>query len=179
MRKEDVGHFKDLISANYYKKVKSIVTGGASRQISALRGLKHVSDKTKYVAIHDGARCLITDEMIERVAKEAIKCGAATAAFPVVDTIKLADKNGNIKATLDRNFIWHVQTPQIFELELYKTCSNKAKTSGKAVTDDCMLVEIYGSKVKLVNTGEENIKITVLDDIKKAEFILKQREKQE
>lgn len=175
VRKEDTEKYKNFVCEKEYNKVKCIVVGGETRQASALKGFKHVSDKTKYVAIHDGARCLITEKMIEDVLRDATKYGIATAASKITDTVKVADRDGFISKTLDREYIWNVQTPQIFEYKKYQISAYKAKQDGIIATDDCMLAENAGFKVKLVNTGNENIKITVKDDINRAEAILLQR----
>lgn len=172
VRKEDAENYKSFVYDKGFKKIKCIVTGGSTRQSSALRGFKYVSKKTKYVAIHDGARCLVTEDIIESVLKETIKFGAATASSPVTDTIKLAHKDGFIAKTIDRSNLWNVQTPQIFEYKKYQISAYKAKQDNFIATDDCMLAEYAGFKVKLVNTGNENIKITVKEDIKRAESIL-------
>ena len=167
--------YKDIVFQNGFAKVSCIVTGGETRQLSAFRGFKHISDKAKLVAIHDGARCLVTPQIIERVLAEANEYGAATAACKTVDTLKIADEEGFIDDTIDRNLVWQVQTPQIFDTELYAEASLTAKENGFAATDDCMLVESLGYKVKLVDTGRDNIKITHPDDILLAEFILNKR----
>lgn len=174
-KKEDIDDLKALVCKNGIKKVGCIVVGGNTRQESALRGFKHVSEKSKYVAIHDGARCLVTTEIIESVIKEADRHKAATAAYKVTDTIKLADKDGFVSKTIDRNLVWNVQTPQVFEKKLYNVCAYNAKQKDISATDDCMLVEAAGFKVKLVDTGKENLKITVKDDILLAEYILAKR----
>ena len=175
VRKEDAESYKDFIYEKCFKKVKCIVTGGETRQISALRGFKHVSDKTKYVVIHDGARCLVTDKIIKSVLKQATINGIATAASQVTDTVKRSDKDGFILKTLDRSNMWNVQTPQIFEYKKYMVSAYKAKQDGFVATDDCMLAEHAGFRVKLVDTGSDNIKITIKDDIKRAEAILSLR----
>lgn len=171
-RKEDIDDLRSLVCVNGIKKVSCIVVGGSSRQESALKGFKHVSEKTTYVAIHDGARCMITTEIIDKVIAEAERYQAATAASRVTDTVKISDDDGFIKKTVNRDNVWNVQTPQIFEKKLYTTAIYNAKQKGIEVTDDCMLVENIGFKVKLVETGKENIKITVKDDISLAENIL-------
>lgn len=176
VRKDDVEKYKSLVCENGFSKVSCIVVGGDTRQSSALRGFKHVSEKAKLVAIHDGARCLVTHEIIEEVIKSADEHKAATAASRVTDTVKLADKNEFIAKTVDRRDVWNVQTPQVFEKKLYMACAYYAKENNIEATDDCMLLESAGFKVKLVDTGKENIKITVKDDIKLAEFYLSQRE---
>lgn len=175
VRKEDAEAFKAFVYDKGYKKIKCIVTGGPTRQSSALRGFKYVSKKAKYVAIHDGARCLLTNDIIENVLNEASKHGIATSASRVTDTVKVADKNGFISKTLDRSNMWNVQTPQIFEYKKYQIAAYKSKQDGFEATDDCMLAEYVGFKVKLVDTGNENIKITVKEDIKRAEAILASR----
>ena len=175
VRKEDAESYKAFVYDKGYKKVKCIVTGGQTRQLSALRGFKYVSKKAKYVAIHDGARCLVTQSIIEDVLNEATKHGAATSATRVTDTVKLAKKDGFIQKTLDRSNMWNVQTPQIFEYKKYQIAAYKSNQDNFDATDDCMLAEYVGFKVKLVDTGNENIKITVKDDIKRAEAILASR----
>ena len=177
-RKEDVDKYKELVCSNGFKKVSCIVVGGDTRQSSALRGFKHVSDKAKLVAIHDGARCLVTEQIISDVIKAADMYKAATAATKATDTIKMADDKGFVQRTLDRNFIWNIQTPQVFEKKLYMACAYNAKENDIEATDDCMLIEAAGFKVKLVETGKFNIKITVKDDIAFAENVLRLREEE-
>lgn len=174
-RKDDIDTLKQLVCKNGIKKVSCIVVGGDTRQSSALRGFKRVSEKSTYVAIHDGARCLVTPEIITTVIKEADKHKAATAACRVTDTVKLADKDGFISKTIDRDTVWNVQTPQVFEKKLYNVCAYNATQKGINATDDCMLAEASGFKVKLVDTGKNNIKITVKEDIALAEYILSLR----
>lgn len=172
VRKADAELYKSFIYDKGFKKVKCIVTGGETRQMSALKGFKYVSKKAKYVAIHDGARCLVDDKIINSVLKEAKKNGIATSASRVTDTVKESDKDGFVIKTLDRTNMWNVQTPQIFEYKKYMISAYKAKQEGYTATDDCMLAEFAGFKVKLVDTGYSNIKITVQEDIKRAEAIL-------
>ena len=176
VRKEDTSEYNRLICDYAFKKVSCIVVGGETRQLSAMRGFKHISEKTKYVAFHDGARCLVTPEIIDAVIDEAKEHKAATAATKVTDTIKIADENGYIARTVDREHMWTVQTPQVFEKELYRFCIENAIQKGIVATDDCMLAEAYGQRVKLVETGKENIKITLRSDIDVAEAILSLRE---
>lgn len=175
VRKEDVAEYKALIAENGYSKIKCIVTGGETRQISAFRGFRHVSEKAKFVAIHDGARCLVTEDIIDAVLKEAAIHNVATAATKSTDTIKLIDERGFVKRTVDRDFIWTVQTPQIFDAKVYKVCAYNARQKGIEATDDTVLAEKAGFKVKLVDTGKENIKITYPADIDYAEYVIKKR----
>lgn len=173
--KDDIELYKQLVLQNGFKKVKNIVTGGETRQISASRGFRHISEKAKYVAIHDGARCLVTPSIIEKVVREASVYGVASAACRISDTVKAVDENGFVKKTLDRSGLMAVQTPQVLERKLYASCSYSAKKKEIEATDDCALAEAFGFKVKLVDTGRDNIKITVADDISLAEHILRRR----
>lgn len=173
--KDDIKSYQEIIIMNDFKKVSAIVTGGETRQISALRGLKHISEKASYVAVHDGARCLVTTDIIEAVFAEALEHKCATAATKMTDTVKLADKDGFISQTVDRSFLWTVQTPQIFDAEIYKAVTYVAMQNEVEATDDCMLAESAGIKVKLVETGKDNIKITHPCDIAIAEHIIEKR----
>lgn len=159
------------------KKIKKIVSGGETRQQSALLGLQAVSDQSRFVAIHDAARCLILPDQIDAVAQQAFQMGAAAAACHAKDTIKLADANGKVAKTLDREYLWQVQTPQIFKTELYRACAYTAKSSGISATDDCSLAESLGFAVQLVDCGYQNLKITTLEDLLFAEAILSERTK--
>ena len=179
VRKEDTAEYNRIICDNAFKKIACIVVGGDTRQISAMRGFKHVSEKSAYVAFHDGARCLVTPNIIESVIKAAKSHKAATAATHALDTVKVADSEQNIVKTLDRDMLWTVQTPQVFEKDLYRSCIENAITKGISATDDCMLAEAYGQKVKLVETGKMNIKITYKEDIQLAEAILSISEENE
>ena len=174
-KKEDIDDLKALVCINGIKKVSCIVVGGETRQESAIKGFKHVSEKAAFVAIHDGARCLVTPEIIDAVISEAETYSAATAATQVTDTVKISDDKGFIKKTINRENVWNVQTPQVFDKKLYAEAITGAKQSGLNATDDCMMVENIGFKVKLVETGKENIKITVREDIALAENLLSAR----
>ena len=175
VKKEEADDYNKMICEAAYKKIACIVVGGDTRQISAMRGFKHISEKSKLVAIHDGARCLVTPEIIESVISEARSNGAASAANKVTDTVKIVDNDNVISRTVSRENMWTVQTPQVFEHQLYRNCIENAKEKGIGATDDCMLAEAYGQRVKLVETGRENIKITYKEDIFLAEAIIKAR----
>ncbi len=175
VRKDDLQKYKELIIANDFKKIRCIVVGGDTRQNSAFRGFRHISEKTKYVVFHDGARCLVTEEIIDTVLKKAVEYNAASAAYKSVDTVKWVDEDEMVKRTLDRDFVWSVQTPQAFDAKIYKVSAYNARQKNIEVTDDCMLLEKAGFKVKLVDTGRENIKITVKEDIDYAEYIILKR----
>jgi 2-C-methyl-D-erythritol 4-phosphate cytidylyltransferase len=138
-----------------------------------------VSDKTKFVAIADGARCLITPDMIDRVNVAAWQKGAACAATPATDTVKLATAKGYAQEEApDRESIWLAQTPQNFSLPLYRAAAYHAKEEGYTATDDAALVSAIGRPVKLVDCGKDNIKITTPSDLYLARAILARREEQ-
>ena len=156
-------------------KLKAVVNGGDTRAQSALNGFKRVSDKCTHVAIHDAARCLITPEMIDEVIKGAVKYGSATAACRATDTVKMANDNELIMSTPERKTVWQAQTPQIFETEIYRASAYLALDKGLTVTDDCSMVESAGFKIKLIDCGKENLKITEQVDLYFAEAVLKMR----
>jgi 2-C-methyl-D-erythritol 4-phosphate cytidylyltransferase len=157
-------------------KVTKIVVGGKTRQESVLNGFEAIDDKTKYVAIADGARCLTTPEQIRDVCMAAYRYKAATAAHRSTDTVKIADSRGFISSTADRDTVWLAQTPQVFKTMLYRAAAYLALRDEFAATDDNSLVEFIGHEIKLVECGAQNIKITTTEDIAVAEGILKARE---
>jgi 2-C-methyl-D-erythritol 4-phosphate cytidylyltransferase len=175
VRREEVPYVETVIKSTPLKKPIRVTVGGKTRQASARRGLEAVSQKMGYVAVHDAARCLITPEIIERVAKAAFIHRAASAGSPVTDTIKLVSEAGFVERTLDRNKLFRAQTPQIFEKKLYYAASYAALENKKAVTDDNMLLELVGQTVKMVDCGYENIKVTTKEDILFARAILRAR----
>jgi 2-C-methyl-D-erythritol 4-phosphate cytidylyltransferase len=157
------------------KKLKTAVVGGATRAESASIGFKRISDKATHVAFHDAARCLITPEMIRRVASAAITYGAAAAACKATDTVKICSENETVRETPDRSNVWLAQTPQIFETEIYRASTYVAIRDKITVTDDCSLAENAGFTVKMVDCGKENLKITEPLDLCFAEAVLKKR----
>ncbi|NLW73733.1 MAG: 2-C-methyl-D-erythritol 4-phosphate cytidylyltransferase [Clostridiales bacterium] len=158
-------------------KLKKIVKGGQTRQESVLRGVEAADPGAKYIAIHDGARCLVTVEMIERVCMAAYRYRAAIAACAVPDTVKIAGRHNFIDSTTDRSLVWLAQTPQVFYSSLYRAAAYSAREDGFSATDDSQLVERIQNPVRLVDCGRENIKITTPEDIILAEAILIAREK--
>ncbi len=174
-RREDFDAFKALAEQYKITKLKRITTGGATRQDSVLRGLSVISPKTRFVAIADGARCLITPDQIDRVNVAAYRTQAASAAVPATDTVKLADSKGRATSTPDRSRVWLAQTPQTFSLSLYRAAAYYAKENGVEATDDNALLEAVGHPVTLVDCGKENIKITTPSDVYLARAILERR----
>lgn len=154
-------------------KVKAVVAGGASRQESVARGLSALSGQMKLAAVHDGARPLVSDAVIDRTVRAAHSYGAAAPAVPVKDTIKVV-KGGLVMATPDRNALRAVQTPQVFDFDLLRGALEKAEKDKTAVTDDCSAVERLGMKVKIVEGEERNLKITTPLDLKIAALLLEE-----
>ena len=152
-------------------KVKAVVMGGSSRQESVNLGLNALSDKVKLAAVHDGARPLITWQVIDRTIRAANSYGAAAPAIPVKDTIKVVEGRV-VKNTPDRATLFAVQTPQVFDFDLLRGALKKAEEDNAQVTDDCSAVELMGFKVKIVEGDERNIKVTTPMDLKIAEMLL-------
>lgn len=175
-REDEMPRYNEYKKRYGISKLARTVSGGSSRQESVLRGFEAISSKSKFVAIHDGARCLVTPEIIEKVCREAYRYKAAIAATAVRDTVKLADKKGFISETVDRNLVWLAQTPQVISVPLYTAAAYNANQQGFEATDDAMLVENLENPVHLVECGRENIKITTPDDLTLAEHILKTRQ---
>ena len=155
-------------------KVKAVVAGGKTRQESVWLGLNSLSKDVKLAAIHDGARPLITQAVIDRTVRAAHSYGAAAPAVPVKDTVKVV-KSGLVMATPDRDSLRAVQTPQVFDFDLLRGALKKAEEAGASVTDDCSAVELMGMSVKIVEGDEENIKVTTPMDLKIAELLLEER----
>lgn len=156
-----------------YSKVQAVIVGGDSRQASVSRGIRALSEKTKLVAVQDGARPLITCQVIDRTVRAAHTYGAAAPAIPVKDTVKVVT-GGVVSQTPDRNTLRAVQTPQVFDLDLLKAALEKAEKDGAAITDDCSAVERLGMSVKIVEGDERNIKVTTPLDLKIAMLLLEE-----
>lgn len=158
-----------------YPKVRIVVSGGSSRLESVYAGVSAVSEQTRLIAVHDGARPLVGDDVISNTIAKAAKFGAAAPAIAVKDTIKVSS-SGAVDATPDRKTLFAVQTPQVFDCDLLKGALQNAIDKKLEVTDDCSCVEAIGMKVQLTDGSEENIKITTPFDLELAELILRKRE---
>lgn len=158
-----------------FDKVKAVVAGGSSRDASVSMGLNALSNQVKLAAIQDGARPLITWQVIDRVVRAANTYGAAAPAVPVKDTIKVV-AGGIVKETPRRSTLQAVQTPQVFDFDLLRGALKKAKEDGAQITDDCSAVERLGMSVKIVEGDERNIKVTTPMDLKVAEMLLEEME---
>lgn len=154
-------------------KLQTVAAGGETRAESVLRGLAAVV--TPLAAIHDGARPLVTRQIIDAAVEAAEACGAAAPAVAVHDTIKVA-KGGVVLSTPDRATLFAVQTPQVFDTEKIKAAIEAALAQGAPLTDDCSAAERAGMQVRLTQGSEENLKITVPSDLTLADAVLKRRE---
>ena len=154
-------------------KVTAVVVGGKSRQESVNLGLNSLSKKVKLAAVHDGARPLITWQVIDRTVRAANTYGAAAPAIPVKDTIKVVE-GFVVKNTPNRDTLRAIQTPQVFDFDMLRGALKKAELDGAQVTDDCSAVERLGLTVKIVEGDERNIKVTTPMDLKIAELLLEE-----
>ena len=185
---EDISYVKEEIVVRYgFSKVDAVVAGGKERYDSVYHALRVIADgglKTPnedgYVFIHDGARPFLTEEILSRCYEEVKLSGACVAGMPVKDTVKIADHEGYASQTPDRNLVWQIQTPQVFNVPLIidayeKLMREKERLDREKIkiTDDAMVVEMFTyTRVKLVEGSFENIKITTPDDLLTAEAFL-------
>ena len=154
------------------KKMTHIVSGGATRQESARRGMSKLDEHVRYVAIADGARCLTTPAQIDRVCLAAYRTQAASAAHQITDTVKRTNAMGMTKENVDRNNLWLAQTPQVFHTSLYTAALYHAQNDNFTATDDNSLIEHLGYQVRMVECGADNLKITTPEDLSAARRIL-------
>ena len=164
---------RQLVSGGEWSKVTDVCLGGERRQDSVAAGLKRL-DNCDWVIIHDGARPLVTADLIEGGLGAAKETGAAVAAVPVKDTIKSAGDDRIVHQTPPRQNLWAVQTPQVFRIDIITKAYSKAKGD---VTDDASLVEQLGYKVKLYMGSYDNIKITTPDDLALARLLWQKYER--
>ena len=163
---------RDLCSG--FDKVTAVVAGGKDRPASVSNGLNALSPKVTLAAVHDGARPLISWQVIDRTIRAAHTYGAAAPAIPVKDTIKLA-QGGIVKETPERKHLYAVQTPQVFDFDMLRGALKKAAQDKAEITDDCSAVERLGMSVKLVEGDERNLKITTPIDLTIAKMLLEDK----
>lgn len=170
-----IDRVRAIVKKEGFRKVRAVVAGGDTRQKSAEAGLLAVSDKMKYIAIHDAARCLVTGEMIADTARAAYAYKAAIAASPASDSVKRVNRYGMIEENIPRESVYLAETPQIFHRVYYTAAVSEAKKKRVSVTDDASLMELIGQRVKVVESSQENFKITFPGDLTRAENILSER----
>ena len=167
---------KNIVEKYAFQKIMKIVSGGKERYESVYHGLQEIQDDG-YVLIHDGARPLLSQDIIKKGIEEVKQCGACVIGMPVKDTIKIVDEKQYVKDTPNRRYLWLVQTPQIFKTKDIKEAYEKMwKIGDGEVTDDAMVMEKYGClNVKLVEGEYQNIKVTTPEDILIASLLLKHK----
>lgn len=169
---DDIDYVSDLINKHGVKKVRKVVAGGEQRQDSVYEGIKHLNVSCEYVFIHDAVRPFIKMKDIAEGLDAAKKKGAVVFAIPARNTIKRADEDGKIIATLKRDELYEIQTPQIFKWEILIDAYKDAFNNGYYSTDDAALVERMGQTVEIFPGSPENIKITYEADLKTAKAIM-------
>lgn len=168
---EEVSRYEKMARNFGVTKLKLAVAGGSTRFLSVRNALEAVSKKCEYIAVHDGARPLITTADIDRVLNDAVKYEAAIAAAPATDTVKQAAANGFVEDTPPREKLYYAQTPQAFRKKLYLDCIGKLGDAAQHLTDDSMLVEKCGGYVRITEITACNMKITRPEDLAAADAI--------
>lgn len=156
-------------------KVRKVVRGGDTRTQSVLAGVEELSRSVDLVAIHDGARPLVTQRLLDEVIHRAAGCGAAAPAVPLKDTVKVA-RDGLVESTPDRSALYAVQTPQVFQRDLIRVALTRGLEDGAQLTDDCSAVERLGVAVALTGGDYCNLKLTTPEDVAVAEALMAWRE---
>ena len=171
VRKDQLLASKAVVKMFGISKMYKIVPGGQKRLDSAKAGLAACMPETKYVVIHDGARPLVTPDVISDVVKLAKRYPAVTVGHKMTDTVKRVGKSTIVSATEDREQLWAVQTPQAFQIEVLQDAYEKLED--KNVTDDCQVVELAGGQVRISENRKPNFKITTVEDLQIAGALLK------
>lgn len=174
-REEEIEEVSRLCRSYGISKCTKVVRGGKDREESVLRAALESDPASTLLAVHDGARPLVTPRLVDRVCAAAARCGAAAPAVPIKDTIKRVRDGGAVAETVDRSVLRAVQTPQVFEADLLRAALQSALEAGAVLTDDCAAVERLGKVVFLVEGEEENIKITTGADLYLARAVLEGR----
>lgn len=177
-KKEDIPLLREIVARENYPKEVIVAEGGKTRQESVKRAFSAAFSgkaKTKFVAIHDAARPLLTPDELKKAFETAEKYGNAVCAARAKDTFKRTDKNAVVKEHVERDELWHIQTPQIFDTDMFHTALALAEKNGTEFTDESGLVADAGFIVKLVECGHDNIKLTYPEDVFIAEAILAKR----
>ena len=166
---------ENIVKEYSITKFKKFASGGESRQDTVFSGIKACNKDTTHFAIHDAARCLITSEEIDHVVYDAIKTHASSLGVPCKDTLKVLNNDNFVVSTPDRSTLWNIQTPQVFEKNLYLASMALAIKNNSNYTDDCQLIENIGDSVHIVRGHYSNLKLTTPDDVAVFENILKLR----
>jgi 2-C-methyl-D-erythritol 4-phosphate cytidylyltransferase len=157
------------------EKLFGVVRGGATRQESTYCALQVLPKTAQAVFVHDGARPLVTQEDVRRGMEPVSAGDASLLAIPVVDTIKVVDSGQSVAQTLDRSVLWAAQTPQFATIDDMVRAHEAGKRDGVDATDDAMLLERIGVRVHAVPGSPENFKVTLAEDLVRAEHAMQQR----
>ncbi len=168
---DEIDYCKEEVLDKYSLKVDLIVEGGKERQDSVNNALEQIIDD-EIVLIHDGARPFVSQRIIDEGIKYARLYGASAPGVMPKDTIKIKSDENFSLSTPDRNTLVAIQTPQVFKLNIIKDCHRKVKEENLKVTDDTMVVELYGNKVYLYEGDYTNIKVTTPEDLILAEKLI-------
>ena len=168
---DEIDYCKEEVLDKYSLKVDLIVEGGKERQDSVNNALEQIIDD-EIVLIHDGARPFVSQRIIDEGIKYARLYGASAPGVMPKDTIKIKNDENFSLSTPDRNTLVAIQTPQVFKLNIIKDCHRKVKEENLKVTDDTMVVELYGNKVYLYEGDYTNIKVTTPEDLILAEKLI-------
>lgn len=174
--REDVEHCRrQIVEAYGYRKVLAVVEGGRERQDSVWAGLQQLGQDTEYVAVHDGARPILSRRVLNDLLREAEEWGAAIPGVASKETVKMVDRDGFVKSTLPRSSVYAIQTPQVFKFSELYGAYRQAGEDKFTGTDDATLFERYVGMVKVVEGDSANIKITTPDDLVVVRSLLQHR----
>ena len=165
---ERIKQFSNLVEEFGLKKVAAVVTGGSDRHLSVSKGLEVLDEGVELIAVHDGARPLVSSSTISRAMLLATKCGAVALAAPVVETLKKVDSDGLVVGSIDRTGLWTMQTPQIFRRDWLVAAYELVLARGARVTDETSAAEMAGFPVRLMQSGDWNVKVTYPSDLELA-----------
>ena len=176
-REEDILYISDIASVFGISKLKSIIKGGKTRSESVKNAIEEVCESADLIAVHDGARPLVSNDSIKNVVLDALEFGASALGVKPKATLKRETADGFIKETVDRNEIYEIQTPQVFSKDIVISAYSVNESILESATDDCSLVESMGVKIKITNGEYTNIKVTTPEDIAICEAILQLKER--
>jgi 2-C-methyl-D-erythritol 4-phosphate cytidylyltransferase len=165
VRKDRVEAARGLAQMFGCFKVKRVVAGGATRQMSVAIGLSNLGEDVKIVSVHDGARPCVTPDLISETIRSAQRCGSGVAGVKITDTVKYVEKGLLVARTLDRDRLWAAQTPQTFRFDLLRKAYAEVKRRRATITDEASALELISEDVHLVPAPVSNIKITFPDDL--------------
>ncbi|WP_256872739.1 2-C-methyl-D-erythritol 4-phosphate cytidylyltransferase [Candidatus Entotheonella palauensis] len=165
-----------IVERHGFGKVRGVVAGGDERQASVWRGLQQLAPEVDLVVIHDGVRPFVSHALIEDAVEGAAQHGAAIAAVPLKDTIKRVSRQGQVEATVPRDRLWRIQTPQAFRRQLLQQAFEQAWQQRFVATDEAGLIEAYGHSVYVVQGSERNVKITTPDDLAMCERLIERED---